>query len=165
LPTKRRSTSSRPAAEISGEGAPGGAGFRFGRQEHLKKRDDIGRVFRKGRSVACFGAKLFYLENGLGRNRIVFTFARKFGNAVQRNRARRLGKEAFRLMKAALKSGYDLALLLYPAAGGSRTGAAKSGAKPEAKLAKPEAEKAARPKLADRQKQMQSLFKKAGLLC
>jgi ribonuclease P protein component len=101
---------------------------------------------------------LFYLENGLGRNRIVFTFARKFGNAVRRNRARRLGREAFRLMKAALKSGWDLALLLYPAADGRRTNP------PEAKAAKPGA-KRARETLADRQRQMASLFKKAGLLC
>jgi ribonuclease P protein component len=99
---------------------------------------------------------LFYLENGLPHNRIVFTFARKFGNAVERNRARRLGREAYRLMKGGFKAGYDLALLVYPA----KAGTAKQAAKPdEAKPIK------TREKLADRQNQLTILFKKAGLLC
>ena len=35
-------------------------------------------------------------------------------NAVARNRARRLGREAFRLMKNRLADGYDFILLIYP---------------------------------------------------
>ncbi|MDR2073004.1 MAG: ribonuclease P protein component [Spirochaetaceae bacterium] len=86
----------------------------FSRQEHLKKRVEITRVFKKGKVVSCFGARLFFLENGLPHNRLVVTFARKFGNAVRRNRARRLSHEGYRLMKAQLKTGYDLVLLMYP---------------------------------------------------
>ncbi|MDR2842768.1 MAG: ribonuclease P protein component, partial [Spirochaetaceae bacterium] len=47
-------------------------------------------------------------------NRIAFIFARKFGNAVQRNRARRLGREAYRHLRLRLKRGFDMALLVYP---------------------------------------------------
>jgi ribonuclease P protein component len=90
------------------------SGARFRRRERLKKRDDITRVFKKGRSVTCPGAKLFYLENGLPHNRIAFTLARKYGNAVERNRARRLGREAYRLLKRGAETGYDLVLLVYP---------------------------------------------------
>jgi ribonuclease P protein component len=114
---------------------------RFGRQERLKKRDDITRVFKKGRFVTCPGAKLFYLENGLSYNRIVFTFARKYGNAVKRNRARRLGREAYRLSKRDAKTGYDLVLLVYPQA--------VEGEKPDF--------------LSRRMRQLKSLFAKAGL--
>jgi ribonuclease P protein component len=57
---------------------------------------------------------LFFLENGLSHNRIAFTFARKYGNAVERNRARRLGREAYRYMRNGLKPGFDLVLLVYP---------------------------------------------------
>jgi ribonuclease P protein component len=47
-------------------------------------------------------------------NRIVFTFARKYGNAVNRNRARRVGREAYRHIRNELTAGYDLVLLVYP---------------------------------------------------
>jgi ribonuclease P protein component len=88
--------------------------FRFKRDERLKRREEIRAVFNRREAVSCPGAKLFRLENGLARNRIAFTFARKFGNAVERNRARRVGREAYRLLKNRLKSGYDLVLLVYP---------------------------------------------------
>jgi ribonuclease P protein component len=54
------------------------------------------------------------MKNGLPHNRIVFTFARKYGNAVHRNRARRVGREAYRHIRNGLKTGYDLVLLVYP---------------------------------------------------
>ncbi|MDR2535946.1 MAG: ribonuclease P protein component [Treponema sp.] len=88
--------------------------FRFRRKERLKKRSAIREVFKKGRRVTCFGAKLFVLKNDLSYNRIGFTFCHKFGNAADRNRARRLGREAYRYMGYALAIGYDMVLLLYP---------------------------------------------------
>jgi ribonuclease P protein component len=91
-----------------------GGDFRFRRKEHLKKGEDIRRVFKQGRVVPCALAKLFVVRNELPYNRIVFTFARKFGNAVERNRARRLSREVYRLLRNALEPGFDLVLLLYP---------------------------------------------------
>jgi len=88
--------------------------FRFQREERLKKRSEIRKVFNKGRSFACRGAKLFALENGLESNRICFTFSKGFAGAVRRNRAKRLGKEAYRALKPRLSRGYDLVLLVYP---------------------------------------------------
>jgi ribonuclease P protein component len=101
--------------------------FRFRRREHLKRRDDINRVFKKGRSVTCPGAKLFYLDNSLSYNRIVFTFARKYGTAVERNRAKRLGREAYRLLCGGIKGGFDLVLLVYPPSGQPEQGRDLSG--------------------------------------
>jgi ribonuclease P protein component len=121
------------------EPSPGAA---FRRRERLKKRDDITRVFKKGRSVTCPGAKLFYLGNGLVHNRIAFTFARKYGNAVERNRARRLGREAYRLLKRGAETGYDLVLLVYPQTEDGRP---------------------KKPFLSLRMRQLKSLFAKAGL--
>jgi ribonuclease P protein component len=88
--------------------------FRFPRAERLKGRDEIREVFSRGRVVSCFGAKLFVRENQLSYNRIAFTFSRKFGKAVNRNRARRVGREAYRYTRQGLKAGYDLVLLVYP---------------------------------------------------
>ncbi|MCL2229854.1 MAG: ribonuclease P protein component [Treponema sp.] len=97
-------------------------------------------VFDRGKRYGCQGAKLFVLKNDLPFNRICFTFPRSFGNAVSRNRARRLGRESFRLTKHELLSGHDLIFLVYP--------------EPES------AEK----RRQDCQRQLESLFKKAGLL-
>jgi ribonuclease P protein component len=88
--------------------------FRFPKPERLKRRDEIQAVFGRRRGVTCPGAKLFILENGLPYNRIAFTFGRKFGNAVERNRARRVSREAYRHLRHSLKPGYDLVLLVYP---------------------------------------------------
>jgi len=119
------------------------SGGKFRKQEHLKRRVNIARVFKKGRAVNCPGVKLFFLANGLPINRIAISFVRKYGNAVQRNRARRLGREAYRLMKDQLKSGFDLILLLYP------VGVKEAGAN--------------RGSLAASSEQLRTLFGKAGL--
>ncbi|MDR1957115.1 MAG: ribonuclease P protein component [Treponema sp.] len=92
----------------------GQVSFRFRRTERLKGRREIREVFSRGKGVTCSGAKLFVLHNGLSHNRIAFTFSRKFGTAVERNRARRLGREAYRHIGYALKPGYDVVLLVYP---------------------------------------------------
>ncbi|MDR1389340.1 MAG: ribonuclease P protein component [Treponema sp.] len=78
----------------------------------MKKRDEIARVFKKGRRLGCPGLVLFFLDNGLPHNRIVVTFSKKFGNAVVRNRERRVSREAYRLMRPSLKTGYDLIFLV-----------------------------------------------------
>jgi ribonuclease P protein component len=82
--------------------------------ERLKKRAEIRAAMKKGRCVTEYGAKLFYIRNNLPYNRIAFTFARKFGNAVERNRARRLGRESYRYARVSLAAGWDLVLLVYP---------------------------------------------------
>jgi len=86
----------------------------FPREERLKKREAIRDVFKRGRRASCEGAKLFALGNHLPHNRIAFTFSRKFGNAVERNRARRVGREAYRYSRGRIRTGYDLVLLVYP---------------------------------------------------
>jgi len=122
------------------------ASFRFKREEHLKGRKEIREVFGKGKVYGSHSAKLFILKNNLPYNRICFSLSKGFGNAVSRNRARRLGREAFRLMKYRLENGYDFILLVYPESVLSLSGTA------------------AKQTLQDRSKQLESLFKKAGLL-
>jgi ribonuclease P protein component len=105
-----------PAAP--GGGMPGpndeGGDYSFPQRERLKGRNEIGEVFSQKKVVSCAGAKLFRKENGRLHNRIAFTFSRKFGNAVERNRARRVGREVYRHLRNYLKPGYDLVLLVYP---------------------------------------------------
>jgi ribonuclease P protein component len=88
--------------------------YRFPRKEKLKGRNEIREVFDRKKNVTCPGARLLMRRNGLQHNRIAFTFSRKFGNAVERNRSRRLSREAYRLLRNELRKGYDLVLLVYP---------------------------------------------------
>lgn len=58
--------------------------------------------------------RLAVLANDLPYNRIVVIPAKGHRRAVDRNRAKRCGKELFRLTKNDIKSGSDLAIVLYP---------------------------------------------------
>ena len=88
--------------------------YRFPRKERLKGRSEIREVFGRRKGFSGSGARLFMLRSGLPYNRIAFTFSRNFGNAVERNRSRRLSREAYRHLRNKLRKGYDLVLLVYP---------------------------------------------------
>jgi ribonuclease P protein component len=111
----------------------------------LRGKNEIREVFSRGRSFGCQGAKLFVLPNGLDDNRVCFALPRKFGNAVERNRARRLCREVYRHIRPRLKGGYDVVVLIYPAGGGGR----EASRGPE--------------KIQARREQLKILFSKAGL--
>jgi ribonuclease P protein component, eubacterial len=107
----------------------------FSKAERLARSATIQTVFRKGKKYSCDGAKLFVMSNGMERNRVVFSFPRGYGTAVQRNRSRRLSRELYRLMKQHISAGYDFAVLVFPG----------------------------KDEFAIRKKQLESLFRKAGL--
>jgi ribonuclease P protein component len=124
---------------------------KFPRMERLKRREDVKAVFKKGVSVSCPGAKLFFLLKEGTERRIAFTFSRKFGNAVARNRARRLGREAYRHLRSGIRDGCDMALLVYPTASKpSEGGLSKNGLSVNA--------------ISFRMRQLRTLLGKAGLL-
>ena len=87
---------------------------RFTRREHIKCPDDIRKLFKTGKKVSVSGAKLFFTANGQEINRIGFPLPRGFGNAVQRNQAKRFSRETYRNFKAHLNTGYDMLFLVYP---------------------------------------------------
>jgi ribonuclease P protein component len=84
------------------------------RDERLRRQAEIRRVFEHGRNFSCRGLRLRIMENGLPYNRVLVAPVRKSGNAVQRNRLRRVGKEAYRRLKPRLQTGFDLAFVVYP---------------------------------------------------
>ena len=55
---------------------------------------------------------LFGLPNGRGHSRLGVTTTRKLGNAVTRNRARRLVREAYRTHRGELPTGLDLVFVV-----------------------------------------------------
>ena len=84
--------------------------------EHIKRPVDFRKLFSKGKKVSILGAKLYFMPNGLKYNRVGLPLPRGFGNAVQRNRAKRFSRETYRKIKAHLNNGYDMLFLVYPPA-------------------------------------------------
>jgi ribonuclease P protein component len=58
--------------------------------------------------------RIHVMQNGLSVNRTVLVPVRSYPGAVARNRARRLVRECWRLGKANLVPGHDVAVVLYP---------------------------------------------------
>lgn len=78
------------------------------KKDVLRRKEDFNRIYKKGKSIGDRYIVLFYKKNQLSYNRLAFLASKKVGNSVRRNRARRLMKENYRLMKDSLKDGYDI---------------------------------------------------------
>lgn len=87
---------------------------RFTRNERVKRSEEIRNLFKNGKRITIHGAKLFLSPNDLGKNRIAFALPRNYGNAIKRNRCKRLSREAYRKLKAQLQTGFDMIFLVYP---------------------------------------------------
>lgn len=66
------------------------------RKNVLRKKADFDSLYSKGRSAGDKYVVVFSKKNALGYGRKAFLASKKVGNSVERNRARRLIKEAFR---------------------------------------------------------------------
>jgi len=77
------------------------------RRYRLRAKDRFQQVRRQGKSFKHPLIILVLLSNDLPHSRFGFTASKRIGNAVQRNRARRLMREAIRLRFDAIKPGWD----------------------------------------------------------
>jgi ribonuclease P protein component len=87
---------------------------RFRPHEHLRRPADFEAVYDRRRSAADATLVVYVRENGLPHSRVGLSVSKKFGTAVRRNRIRRLLREAYRLEKADLPTGYDFVLIPRP---------------------------------------------------
>jgi ribonuclease P protein component len=79
--------------------------------EHLRRPGDFKRVYDRRRSVSDEWLIVYACENQLPHLRLGLSVSRKVGGAVQRNRLRRLYREAFRRTRAEMPVGLDLVLI------------------------------------------------------
>ena len=76
--------------------------------ETLKTNSDFRRAYGRGKSYTNPALVMYVRKNRAGSCRIGITASKKIGNAVQRNRARRVIREAFRQVNLPLKGNYDV---------------------------------------------------------
>ena len=74
----------------------------------LRNQRDFARIYKQGKSRGSRFAVILYRKNGLDITRTAFVASRKVGNSVERNRARRLIREAYRATAPETASGYDI---------------------------------------------------------
>ena len=74
----------------------------------LKENKDFRRLYYRGKSDAASCLVTYAMKNRLGETRVGITSGKKIGNAVKRNRARRLIRAAFSQYEGRLNGSYDI---------------------------------------------------------
>ena len=74
----------------------------------LCKDHEFRRAYSKGRNYVSPVVVAYVLKNRCHSVRVGITTSKKVGNAVQRNRARRVIRESFREISPLVRQGYDL---------------------------------------------------------
>ena len=87
------------------------ASFRFPSHHRLRSPNDFRKTFDRKCSVSDDWLIVYGSANDLDHCRLGLSVSRKAGNAVRRNRLRRLYKETFRLCHGELPPGLDLILI------------------------------------------------------
>ena len=77
----------------------------------LKKNYEFSKVFSKGKYYSGKTIEAFILNNRESSNYLGLAISRKSGHAVQRNRAKRLIRENYKILENKIYSGYSIIFL------------------------------------------------------
>ena len=86
---------------------------RSGRVQRISRSAEVSRLFRSGRFTRVRGLKLGYAPNELGHHRVAFAPTGSLRRAVDRNRQKRISREAYRQVHRAIAGSYDLVFVIY----------------------------------------------------
>lgn len=73
----------------------------------IVRNNEFRRLYGRAKTMVHPLFVTYYIKNRYKNNRIGITATKKIGNAVARNRARRILKESYRLLEQDFPSGYD----------------------------------------------------------
>lgn len=76
--------------------------------EVLNRNKDFLNLYRKGKSIVSKAVVIYVRPNGLPCNRFGITAGKKVGNAVMRNRAKRIIRQAYRENELLFPLGIDI---------------------------------------------------------
>ncbi len=86
------------------------APFTLSKNERLLNREDFVNVNQAGKRYPTAHFTVILKQNGLGITRLGIIVSKKTGNAVKRNKVKRLIREFFRLHKTHFPQGYDIVI-------------------------------------------------------
>ncbi len=78
------------------------------KNETIKKNRDFRKLYNKGKYIASQNVVTYAIKNKINRTRIGITTSKKTGNAVKRNRSRRVIRAAYFNLKPFVKKGFDI---------------------------------------------------------
>lgn len=83
----------------------------FSADQRVKSSDEFRRCYNSGQRAGDGHLLVFVVKNQLPHSRLGVSVSKKHGNAVARNRKKRLLREAYRLLQRELPSGLDLVVV------------------------------------------------------
>ena len=87
----------------------------------IKDNKSFSNCFKKGKWCACAFVTAYFLPNSQPFNRIGISVSKKIGGAVERNRAKRIIRAAYRLCENNMPIGYDIIFAARVAINGKKT--------------------------------------------
>jgi ribonuclease P protein component len=82
------------------------------RKERIRTKFDFATIFKSHVKTEYNGIKALIRKNDLPFNRIAVILKKGIKSAVKRNREKRIIKEAYRILKERLITGYDIAFIV-----------------------------------------------------
>ena len=86
--------------------------------ESIKKNEEFRYVYQNGKSYANKYLVMYICKNAREESRLGISVSKKVGNSVVRHRLARLIRESCRLNKEKFHSGWDIVIVVRPAAKG-----------------------------------------------